>query len=203
MSEQFVPLRGNKKKPRTHTHTHKIKLLWWQREEKLPIPDACLLKPVSVIQHYICPCNWSTLRTTVSCDEMPRLGPCIQSPPTAACCYSLTYHLHPQHCSLILLGHLGTAVQSPIYYLVNIMFRSKEKSKWSKNRGKKKSLTRLLFVLYSTSASYWKPAFLISQNALHAYMTTVLFSFWKTKVSHPKQLAEQYYNESALERHTN
>lgn len=109
----------------------------------------------------------------------------------------------PSTLSLHFIGAAWNCSSSPIYYLVNIMFRSKKESKWSKNRGKNKSFTGLQFVLYSTSASYREPAFLFPQNTLKAYMTELRYLvFERQKLSHPKQLAEQHYNESALEKRT-
>lgn len=106
---------------------------------------------------------------------------------------SLTYLLHPQHCPSISFGALRKHSSSPIHYLVNIMLESKKESKLSKNRGKNKSLTGLQFVLYSTSVSCWKRAFLFPQNTLHACMTELHYlAFQGQKLSHPKQLAEQH-----------
>lgn len=45
-------------------------------------------------------------------------------------------------------------------------------------------------------------ASLFPQNTLHACMTELHYlAFERQKLSHPKQLAEQHYNENALEKH--
>lgn len=133
---------------------------------------------------------------------MPRLCPGTQSPPTATLVALHTYLLHPQHCPLISFRAPWKLSSSPAYYLVDIMWESKKESKLSKNRGKNKSLTGLRFVLYSTSVAYWKRAFLFPQNTINACMTELCYlAFERQKLLHPKQLAEQYYNESALEKH--
>lgn len=143
--------------------------------------------------------NWSTLERILRSDAQ---AVSWHSVALNSRFWSLTYLLHPQHCPLILSGAPWQHSSRPIYYLVSITLESKKGSKLSKNRGKNKSLTELRFVLYSTSISCWKRALLFPQNTLHACMTELHYlAFERQKLSHPKQLAEQHYNENALEKH--
>lgn len=172
MSEQFVPLRGNKRKP--NTHTQKIKLLWWQqRKAKLPTPDACLLY------------NTMHIHTPGACLLWCTSAPMSwHSVAPSSHFYGLTYLLRPEHCPVTVLGHFETAVQVQVITLQI----SCSGAKRSKNREvKTKNLTGLWFALSLTSASYWEPASLFPQNALCAYMTELRYSvFERQNLSHPK-----------------
>lgn len=188
MSEQFVPLRGNKNKPK-HTHAHKIKLLWWQKREKLPIPDACF-----------CYTRWC-MSTQLECarnsrllwDQVPGLCPGTQSPPAAASVASHTSSTPNTVLFNFVWGTLKTQLNSHLLPCEYHVGERKGKQKLSKNRGKNKSLTGLWFVLYSTSISCWKRAFLFPQNTLHACMTELHYlAFQRQKLSRPKQLAKQH-----------
>lgn len=105
------------------------------------------------------------------------------------------------------LGHLeNTRCSSPVQVQSITWWiscwRAKRNLNYLKIEVKSKSLTGLQFVLYSTSASCWKRAFLFSRNTLHTCMTELHYlALERQKLSHPKQLAEQRYNENSLEKH--
>jgi len=95
----------------------------------------------------------------------------------------LAYLPYPQRFPLIVLGNSS----SPIYCLVNIMFRSKKESKWSTNRGNSQMPHQIVVCPLFNLCFTLRASFLISPKHMTClHDRTVLFSFWKTKIITPR-----------------